>query len=132
MNWLKENWFKVGLLVILTMTVVGVFYWYSYRPEQIKKECSWVEKHTDEILELTQAQANQAKIDSSRCYSELNKINSEKVTGSLNFAAMNKQLECARLSSIAETRPHPAVPSKVYYAQASPTEYNFCLHSRGL
>jgi predicted negative regulator of RcsB-dependent stress response len=39
-TWLKENWFKVGLLIILIISVAGAFYWYSYRPTQIRKECA--------------------------------------------------------------------------------------------
>ncbi|MFA6096839.1 MAG: hypothetical protein WC788_04390 [Candidatus Paceibacterota bacterium] len=35
-NFIKENWFK---LVIL-LTVLGLFYWYEYRPTKIKEKCS--------------------------------------------------------------------------------------------
>ncbi len=38
-TWLKENWFKVGLLAILTFSIAGAFYWFEWRPSQIKKEC---------------------------------------------------------------------------------------------
>lgn len=38
-NWLKENWFRIGWLAIFIITIAGSFYWYSYRPNQIKKEC---------------------------------------------------------------------------------------------
>jgi len=38
-NWFKENWFKVGLLAILIISIIGGFYWYSWRPNQIKKFC---------------------------------------------------------------------------------------------
>ncbi len=38
--WLKENWFQFGILVILTISVIGAFYWYGWRPTQIKKSCS--------------------------------------------------------------------------------------------
>lgn len=41
-NWLKENWFKVGLLTILVISVAAAFYWYEWRPTQIRKECSKV------------------------------------------------------------------------------------------
>ena len=39
-TWLKENWFKVGLLSILVISIASAFYWYSYRPVQIRKECA--------------------------------------------------------------------------------------------
>lgn len=44
-DWLKENWFKVGLLVILVVFVAGAFYWWGWRPRQIRAGC------TDVILE---------------------------------------------------------------------------------
>ncbi|MDD5696900.1 MAG: hypothetical protein PHO90_02935 [Candidatus Pacebacteria bacterium] len=34
-NFLKENWFKISLLII----IAGVFYWYGWRPETIRKDC---------------------------------------------------------------------------------------------
>lgn len=39
MTWLKQNWFKVGLLTILVIVVAGAFYWYEWRPSQIRKYC---------------------------------------------------------------------------------------------
>lgn len=39
-TWLKENWFKVGLLAVLIISIVGAFYWFSWRPTQIKQRCS--------------------------------------------------------------------------------------------
>jgi len=40
MPWLKENWFKLGLLVILVISISGGFYWHTWRPTQIKQQCS--------------------------------------------------------------------------------------------
>lgn len=42
MNLLKENWFKAGILAILLISIFGGFYWYEWRPAQIRKECSGV------------------------------------------------------------------------------------------
>jgi len=38
-NLLKQNWFKIGLLVILIVFVSSIFYWYEWRPSQIRIEC---------------------------------------------------------------------------------------------
>lgn len=35
MTWLKENWFKVGILIV----ILFFFYWYSYRPQDIRSMC---------------------------------------------------------------------------------------------
>lgn len=38
-EFLKQNWFKIGVLLILIFTVIGVFYLFKIRPMQMKKEC---------------------------------------------------------------------------------------------
>ncbi|MDP3934744.1 MAG: hypothetical protein Q8Q46_00755 [Candidatus Giovannonibacteria bacterium] len=39
-KFIQENWFKVGLLAILIFSIAGAFYWFSWRPTQIKQRCS--------------------------------------------------------------------------------------------
>ena len=39
-NWLKENWFRVSILVIVIIILVPVFYWYEWKPKQIREECN--------------------------------------------------------------------------------------------
>jgi predicted negative regulator of RcsB-dependent stress response len=39
-NWLKTNWFKAGLLIILIICIGGAFYWYGLRSSNIKKSCA--------------------------------------------------------------------------------------------
>lgn len=39
-NFFKENWFKNNKYIILTILVLGLyFYWYEWRPVHIKKAC---------------------------------------------------------------------------------------------
>ncbi|MFA5098858.1 MAG: hypothetical protein WC461_01410 [Candidatus Paceibacterota bacterium] len=38
-KFIKENWFKLGLLIILAISIIGVFYWYGWRPTQTKQRC---------------------------------------------------------------------------------------------
>lgn len=40
MNWLKENWFKIGLLAVFVISVAGAFYWFEWRPSQITRQCN--------------------------------------------------------------------------------------------
>lgn len=35
-KFIKENWFKIIILLVL----VGLFYWYEWRPSEIKKDCN--------------------------------------------------------------------------------------------
>ena len=37
MNWVKENWFKVGGILLCCFAL----YWFGIRPGMIKKECAW-------------------------------------------------------------------------------------------
>ncbi|MDP2926940.1 MAG: hypothetical protein Q8N65_02290 [bacterium] len=37
---LARNWFKISFLVIVVAIAGGAFYWYEWRPMQIRKECS--------------------------------------------------------------------------------------------
>lgn len=36
LNFLKENWFKV----IIILLIINSWYWYSYRPSEIRKKCN--------------------------------------------------------------------------------------------
>jgi len=38
-NWLKINWFKIGLLVLLVTIIGGAFYWNEIRPARIYSKC---------------------------------------------------------------------------------------------
>lgn len=40
MNFLKENWFRITI-VLLVLAIAGLsFYWYEWRPYKIRKECA--------------------------------------------------------------------------------------------
>lgn len=39
-NFLKQNWFKLGLLFILIISIFSTFYWYEWRPSRIRVECN--------------------------------------------------------------------------------------------
>jgi hypothetical protein len=38
-NFIKENWFKICIIIIIVITVAGLFYWKEYRPSQIRSNC---------------------------------------------------------------------------------------------
>ena len=38
-NFLKENWFKISIIVVILIVIGGVFYWFEWRPSQIRKNC---------------------------------------------------------------------------------------------
>lgn len=45
-KFIKEKWFKVGLLAVLIISIAGWFYWYQWRPSQIIKAC---EKEAEDL-----------------------------------------------------------------------------------
>jgi len=40
MGWFKENWFKLSILFVFLITILGCFFWFGIRPSGIKKECA--------------------------------------------------------------------------------------------
>ena len=38
-NFLKDNWFKLAILIIIFVITGGSFYWFQWRPSQIRIEC---------------------------------------------------------------------------------------------
>lgn len=38
-EFIKQNWFKVCLLIIVIITISGSFYWFQLKPSKIKKDC---------------------------------------------------------------------------------------------
>lgn len=62
-NWLKENWFKIVIILLTSFS----FYWFEYRTEEARKKCEFdaqasvnrvypssPEKGTDAELRLNQ------------------------------------------------------------------------------
>jgi len=106
--------FKKYLLIILSLIIIfcGLFYWYEWRPTRIKHDCSWVEKHSNFIPEVTQKQVDE---ENTNCL----KIKND------NSNKFNKYLTCDKVTS-------PAQPAKTWWEKASKNEYDFCIHEKGL
>ncbi len=134
MNFIKENHSKIALSITLLIVISGSFYWFQWRPMQIKKECSWVKNLTSGIPELTENQINQAKIDYQSCKKIIPSASTD-IIGQSFWDNINMNVEvnnCANKKQIAESKPHLAVPPEPYYTPANSTQSTFCLHSRGL
>lgn len=51
-EFIKQNWFKVSLLVIIVIIIGGAFYWFQIRPADIRKEClTEAQKYSRSIAE---------------------------------------------------------------------------------
>ena len=66
-SWLKENWFKAGILSLLLLVTIGGFFWYEVRPAIIRNECSWTVEHVPAITEIT---PDEAKTLQEQCLEE--------------------------------------------------------------
>lgn len=45
-QFIKDNWFKLSLLVIIIIFIGGWFYWFQLRPIDIRKNC-WAKAYRD-------------------------------------------------------------------------------------
>ncbi|GMX57833.1 MAG: hypothetical protein YFSK_1630 [Candidatus Yanofskyibacterium parasiticum] len=55
-NFLANNWFKLAIIVIAALTIAGYFYWYAWRPNEIKQQCyTEAEFDKNSVLELDTA-----------------------------------------------------------------------------
>ena len=71
-TFLQQNWFKIGLLITLVAIAGGAFYWFQWRPTQIRKECNIyansgevLKQDKNEPLSLNQYLAIQSMYDDS-------------------------------------------------------------------
>lgn len=127
-----------SLLIIITVVLAFLFYWYGYRPSQIKKECSWVKKHQDEISAIpamTEEELLKAGIinDCTVVLNEISKTNDSYYKSYLERREEIFPCEIENEKIIEEYKqPKQAISAKDWLEKASTEEYKFCLHSNGL
>lgn len=39
LKWIKQNWFKLSIIVVALLIFGSLFYWYELRPSKIRKMC---------------------------------------------------------------------------------------------
>ncbi len=42
MNWIKQNWFRLAIIILVLLGGSLAFYWHEWRPTQIVKLCAKV------------------------------------------------------------------------------------------
>lgn len=51
------NWILIALITTILLSLIGsAFYWFEYRPTQIKKDCSWTEYETGKWREARESE----------------------------------------------------------------------------
>lgn len=123
----------VLLLLILSFS----FYWFAWRPAQIKHECSWIKHHNDAVsarpaMTMDQIKATELLMEcpnDTPSISPNNNVNRNIVVplGVPNFCERHNQVIIDDYSKSIQ-----AVPARDWYEKATDEEYKFCLRNKGL
>lgn len=118
---------KIITLTGIMLLFAFLFYWHEIRPAQIKHDCSWVKNHSATIPAIPAMTESELKSKSmiQDCTKGYKSIFADKINNSL--CESNNQ----RLIEEYKT-PRDAIPAKSWWESASPQEYQFCLHNKGL
>jgi hypothetical protein len=114
---------KILKWIIPLIVVVGFgFYWFEWRPSQIRHDCSFVAHHTDAKPAYV-PDPNQPIISSDTSKWGIDE------NGKFDY---HKYLESERLYSMQNSNAVPAMSAKDWITEATPKEYEACLHRNGL
>ncbi len=108
---IKENKNRIFLILLTILLISGWFYWFQFRPTQIKHDCSWIKRHIDAVP-AQEAKTKEQKIK--ELGDRYNPNNPYMMVG------------------LSDEPYRPAQPAKDWWKPASPQEYSFCLHDKGL
>lgn len=120
--------YVLSALTVLVLLVIGgvLFYWFQYRPAQIRHDCSWVKVHSDgtparPAMKEAELKAQNLIKDCSNTYTSIFGNNTTNSCENNNQAVVE-----------AYSKPQPAVSPSDSWRKATTSEYNFCLHDKGL
>ncbi len=122
----------------LFVVFAGLFYWYEYRPTEIRRECSWTPYTVpakEAFAGMTKEEAEQKNAEtSSNCRDKFpnftEAFSDERSWDSLNEKAKN-YAPC-NVFPAKEESPRPAEPERTAWRQSSDREYTQCLRNNGL
>jgi hypothetical protein len=64
----KTNWILISLIIFILLCVVGgSFYWFEYRPTEIKKNCSYTTFTIPEVKAISKEEAESSKSKNESC-----------------------------------------------------------------
>ncbi len=113
-----------GAVVVLGLALIGGwFYWFQYRPTEIKKDCSWVH--------IQNAAVPAVPPDNSITDAQIDALeNKAKSTTGEWWESLNASAEANALRK--EKAGNPGKPAEDYWAKATDEQYDTCLRERGL
>lgn len=129
---MNKKYYFLAILIFVLVVVVEAFGWFEIRPSNIKHECSWVRMVDPAIPAepaITKEEAENSKLEYNRC------ISNQTVPENDGWAQANleaKRAMCERFVLKQERQAILAQPEHEWYRKARETEYNFCIHEKGL
>lgn len=125
---------KTFIFILILLLGSFLFYWYQIRPTQIRHDCSWVKHHTDAVQArkgMTEDELR-AKGMIKTCPRTSHSSFSGTIQPLTNSDLENIGCIISNQNIIDANKPQKYVPAKDWYEKATPQEYQFCLHDKGL
>ena len=128
------------LLILALLILMGsLFYWFQYRPAQIKHDCSWVKEVEAAIPSYPAMTENQLKQKGIVTNCSVSDDSQTKTLDTFSTAEevinqRRQELCLEQNQKIVELyrKPRNAVPEKEHWRKATNEEYKFCLRDKGL
>jgi hypothetical protein len=120
------------IIILGIVFIFAAFYWFQIRPAQIKHDCSWV-RVLEEAVPAQPAMSVNELLEKGMISDCSQLPDSPTGKGLLLIGRYKQSCELRNQSVINKYRDEkPAVPAKEWWREASPKEYTFCLHNKGL
>ncbi|MFA7627994.1 MAG: hypothetical protein WCY37_01045 [Candidatus Dojkabacteria bacterium] len=130
----KTNWTLVSLIIFILLCVIGgSFYWFEYRPTEIKKNCSYTTFTIPEVKAISKEEAEFSKLENEFCKEQIEISSNLNDSEKMDMQAIDRFIlenECNRRYPIKEETEYQ--PSKEDRRDATEKEYNDCLRRNGL
>lgn len=118
----------------LFVVFAGLFYWYEYRPTEIRRECSW----TPYTIPAKEAFSGVTKEEADEKNEKATAKCRKTTLADLNdktWESVNEQAEIDTFCNVfpaKEEPPRPAEPERTAWRQSTDREYTQCLRNNGL
>ena len=135
----KTNWILISLIIFILLCLIGgSFYWFEYRPTEIRKSCSYVKVTIPEVKEVTIDEAESSKEENTNCKKKI--VSSGNCTDIdsrhsdlFDVEAFLRWMDCEDCDSRYPIKEQTTYqPSREEYREASKEEYERCLRNNGI
>lgn len=119
--------FKAFLVITFLALIGGAFYWYAYRPSEIKKKCSIVTEKTSEVKAITKAEVEKSLKENKTCKDEAKK---NPKYDDKKIHLYTKEQMCDYDHPILKEREYKGIGTKT--RSSTDAEYKKCLRKNGI